>query len=154
MKPIIYRNKVIPGYFFDEEYNVISVKSGAYVTKPIRKMKPYFNPTGKYPSHQYPHLNLSVNGIQKTIQIHRLVAETFLKKPAPTGITKKDWKATPESVKALVYQTLRVNHIDHDKTNYHPSNLEWVTAQQNSVAYQEYRVANNAVSTSTKARRK
>jgi hypothetical protein len=97
-----------------------------------------------------------LNGISITTQVHRLVAETFLKKPAPKGITKKDWKATPESVKALVYQTLSVNHIDHDKTNYHPSNLEWVTAQQNSAAYHEYRVANNAVSTSTstKARRK
>ena len=154
MKPIIYRNKVIPGYFFDEEYNVISVKSGPYATKPIKKLKPCFNPISKNSSGHYPAINFSVNGITKTIHVHRLVAETFLKKPAPKGITKKDWKATPDSVKALVYQTLRVNHIDHDKTNYHPSNLEWVTAQQNSVAYQEYRVANNAVSTSTKARRK
>jgi len=154
MKPIIYKGEIIPGYFFDEEYNIISVKSGPYVTQPIKKLKTYVNSTSKHTGSHYPQISFRLNGISIITQVHRLVAETFLKKPAPTGITKKDWKATPDSVKALVYQTLYVNHIDHDKTNYHPSNLEWVTAQQNSVAYQEYRVANTAVSTSTKARRK
>jgi hypothetical protein len=154
MKPIIYKGEVIPGYFFDEEYNVISVKSGPKVTKPFIKMKTYVNSTSKHTGSHYPSLSIRINRKEIKVLVHRLVAETFLKKPAPKGITKKDWKATPDSVKALVYQTLSVNHKDHDKTNYHPSNLEWVTAQQNSVAYQEYRVANNAVSTSTKARRK
>jgi hypothetical protein len=47
----------------------------------------------------------------KTVQVHRLVAETYVNKFSPG---------------------LQVNHIDENKHNNKVSNLEWVTPQKNS----------------------
>jgi hypothetical protein len=47
----------------------------------------------------------------KTVQIHRLVAETYLNKN---------------------YLNLQVNHIDENKLNNNLKNLEWVTPQKNT----------------------
>ena len=49
-------------------------------------------------------VNLSQNGLYKTVHIYRLVAETFI--PNPNN-----------------YNT--IHHIDHDKTNNAWYNLEW-----------------------------
>jgi hypothetical protein len=58
----------------------------------------------------YLQAKLSMNGITKTVTIHRLVAETFLSGASPD---------------------LEVNHIDGDKTYNHVDNLEWVTREEN-----------------------
>jgi len=55
-------------------------------------------------------INMRKNGKQIQHRIHRLVAEAFI--------------ANPNNYP-------QVNHIDGDKTNNLPSNLEWVTSQQN-----------------------
>lgn len=52
----------------------------------------------------------SINGKQKTVQVHRWIAETFIPNP--------DNK--PE-----------INHIDGNPLNNNVSNLEWVTHQEN-----------------------
>ena len=59
----------------------------------------------------YPVTNLNRDGLRKTALVSRLVAMHFV----PNNHNK------PE-----------VNHIDEDKTNNHASNLEWVTAKENS----------------------
>lgn len=56
---------------------------------------------------------LCKNSIQRTYIVHRLVAIHFLD--------------LPEN-----YQELTVNHKDGNKTNNHPSNLEWVTQKDNN----------------------
>lgn len=58
----------------------------------------------------YPRVVLKINEKNKSISIHRMVAETFI--PNPEG---KD----------------QVNHINGDKQNNRASNLEWVTAKEN-----------------------
>lgn len=58
----------------------------------------------------YLKVKLSTNGKQKTIQIHRLVAENFIDNP----------QSKPQ-----------VNHKDCNKINNHVNNLEWATAQEN-----------------------
>ena len=59
----------------------------------------------------YLHVKLRKNGVNKTINIHRLVALHFL----------EDY-----SIKGTV------NHIDGDKTNNHANNLEWATQSENN----------------------
>ena len=59
----------------------------------------------------YVYLPLGQRGKTKAIRIHKAVAETFIPNPLK-----------------LEY----VNHIDENKTNCNVSNLEWVTARENT----------------------
>ena len=56
----------------------------------------------------------------KDYKIHRLVAQAFLPNPEEKPI---------------------VHHKDHNKLNNHYSNLEWATAKENALAYQEYKAS-------------
>lgn len=58
----------------------------------------------------YPAVNCRINGKQKTLLIHRAIAELFV--PNPDG---KPY----------------VNHIDGQKDNNDPENLEWCTHREN-----------------------
>lgn len=60
----------------------------------------------------YKAVRLSYNGVQKTKNLHRLVAEMFLEKPDTD-------------------EKLVVNHIDGDKSNNCVDNLEWITQKEN-----------------------
>lgn len=129
-----FRSRAVPDYYMDPATG--DIYSGKRSLTHVQKL----NPTYDY-STGYMKLNISSEGIPKSQNIHRLVAETLIPFPCPAGISKSDWRDTPESVKNLLCSQFRVNHIDHDKTNYHPTNLEWVTAQGNSRAYVEFNKA-------------
>lgn len=58
----------------------------------------------------YLRVNLKLNHKQKTVYIHKLVAEAFVDNP---------------------YNLSEVNHIDEDKTNNNADNLEWCTHEYN-----------------------
>lgn len=62
----------------------------------------------------YAYLPLGKRGDVKAIRIHKAVVETFIPNPLKLEF---------------------VNHIDEDKTNYNISNLEWVTAKENTNKY-------------------
>ena len=60
----------------------------------------------------YARVVLCHNGYHKRKLIHRLVAEHFLECPDN-------------------YEELTIDHLDYDKTNNRPENLEWVTSSEN-----------------------
>ena len=124
VSPLIYRG--LPYH----DYGIESATGDV-----VSKKRGYWNglTSGISGGGEYPKVNLSMGAhmVIKTILVHRAVAETLFDFPIPGDISKEDWKNTPMSVKNLVYGNMQVNHIDHDKTNYHPDNLEWVTLQEN-----------------------
>lgn len=75
---------------------------------PARWLKPSLR--GKAPDANYPSVVLCKAGKMRSFLVHVLVATLFV--PKPTVCTQ-------------------VNHKDGDKTNNHPSNLEWVTELEN-----------------------
>lgn len=58
----------------------------------------------------YPNVTLSIDGIQKVVSIHRIMAKNFID---------------------LINIKLEINHIDGDKTNNNLLNLEFVNHSQN-----------------------
>lgn len=61
-------------------------------------------------SNSYPRVGLNCNGVWLQKAVHRIVASAFVPGEKPG---------------------LFVNHIDGNKINYLPDNLEWVTHQEN-----------------------
>lgn len=127
LTPVKYRGKTIHGYYLDDMGNVWSTKKGF-----PHKLKPMCNPNSNNTGDHYPKLTLCFDGKSNYFRIHELVANTFVPFPKPVAVTASDWKKTPKSVKDLLQATFQINHIDENKQNFHPSNLEWVTGKQNS----------------------
>lgn len=69
-----------------------------------KMLKPYVN------SHGYLALTLTKNSNEKSVRVHRLVAEAFIKNPNNYD---------------------QINHIDGNKTNNKVENLEWCNNQHN-----------------------
>ena len=82
----------------------------------------------------YRRTSFCVNGKTHQLLLHRIVACTLIKFPPPSGVTKRDWNITPESVKRAMSDLYLINHIDHNRANYNPNNLEWVTHTENAIA--------------------
>ena len=118
-------------YYVDPDGNIWSGK-----TKYWKKLTPHISENA---TRGYAKSAIKVNGKMISFYFHKVVCATLVPFPRPEGITKKDWDATPETVKEHMKAMYIVNHIDHDRTNYHPSNLEWVTSQGNAMAYQRHK---------------
>ena len=80
---------------------------------------------------QYINKNKSV-----TMQIHRLVAETFLPFPEHLPeVLKEDWEIISVTTKELIRDCLQVDHLDGNGFNPRWDNLEWVTPKENQRRY-------------------
>ena len=85
----------------------IMYKDGRVYYYEGQEIKPHNDQRG------YPMVGFKLNGRNKSIRVHRLVAETFIEKPFSS-------------------EKLEVNHIDGVKTNNRVDNLEWVTSSENT----------------------
>jgi hypothetical protein len=87
------------GYYQASTYgNVRNIKTGII-------LKPYINK-----KNGYAYINLSKNGLSKTIRMHRIIALTFVKNKLNKPC---------------------INHKDGNKENNCVSNLEWCTQKEN-----------------------
>jgi hypothetical protein len=130
-KKAIYRGEIVEGYFVLEDGRILSDKQSR--GRELRELSWHLRGNGDA---MYPSVNLYLRRYSPTsMSVHRLVAETYVPKlDKPLGVPSEDWDITPESVKLVwskIATEMCVNHIDHDKENFHPSNLEWVTAREN-----------------------
>ena len=146
MRTVRYNNESFPDYVMCEQGNVYNKKTG-------KMLRPNYRAKGgKNPS--YPTLGLMSdaavehpNGYYhmarkcRTVLLHIAVCDTYNRDsmPTPEGVTEKEWKRTPASVKKQMRFSFQVNHKDHDQHNHHPSNLEYTTAKQNQAAYQAHK---------------
>ena len=107
--------KPVPGY--EGLYEVSNLGRVRSVNRYVKsKGESYWLRKGKMLSpakdkNGYLKVNLSCNGKNNIIRVHRLVAQAFL--PNPDNL-------------------LEVNHKDEDKTNNRVENLEWCTAKYNN----------------------
>ena len=73
--------------------------------------------------------------INRTCSAHELVMAAFRPMDEyPPDRLKDCWNDIPEDAKTWIKQTVTINHIDHDPTNNHVDNLEYVTQRENSRA--------------------
>jgi len=91
----------------------------------IKKLSP--NAAGKS---KYPKINIH----KKSIPMHQVVAENCHGTASyiPEGVSPTEWKRTPQKVRnILIRDGLDVHHIDGNKNNYKPSNLQYLSSSEN-----------------------
>lgn len=129
LTPAVYGGKVLLDYFVDKDGEIWSSKRNKLCI-----LKGYVNEDNRYPR-----VTLCIDGVYLKVLIHRVVCETFFKKPLPAGVTEKQWKKTLKVIRDHFDHYWEVNHIDHNTKNYHPSNLEWVSCKENIDRYKVFR---------------
>ena len=92
------------GNIYSVEKFIVCGKNKSSIRKQERKEKSF-----RFDKYGYKRISLSKNGKVKTIALHRIVAENFIKGNS----------------------SLTVNHKDGNKLNNHFSNLEWVSNREN-----------------------
>ena len=128
VRPVLYKNLEFNDYGIDDEPGEL----WSFKTKRPKIMK------GSVTFYGYVEVGITDSQLDKpttknkqNINLHTLVAHTLLDIPIPEGVSEEVWKKTDETVKSACREIFQVNHKDHDKSNYRPDNLEFVTASGN-----------------------
>ena len=141
VRPAIYNGQKLKDYGVDKKTgDIYSFKSGE-----PRKLK-WCQRNSKNLQNSYPCVSLTDKKVFKeyqqnslTINVHILIHETLCPAlPIPEGVTKKEWRTTANNVKKALRGLWIVNHIDHDRTNFNPKNLEWTTTKGNAEAAKKF----------------
>jgi len=73
--------------------------------------------------------NCGVGGI--VMNVHKIIFNTLLNYACPLDVPKKRWNSYDNYTKDLINQGCDIDHIDEDRTNFHPDNLQLVTRRFN-----------------------
>lgn len=120
MEKEIWQEVEYPHYMTKDHVLTAFVSNQGRVRIPQRVVKSKGNST-RIQKERIAKLNRGINGYIRCCAglVHRLVAHAFVEKP-------EGWEDS---------KLWTVNHIDHDKTNNHWTNLEWVRHKENCVKY-------------------
>ena len=119
-----------PNYY--QDLLLYAQKRRGYISKLI--VTPQF-PIDFFEDYQYRKKRDTDSKVSKDCSVHELVMGAF--RPIddyPPDKLKDCWNDIPEDAKTWIKQTVTINHIDHDPTNNHVDNLEYVTQRENSRA--------------------
>ena len=126
--PIVNYGEVIHGYYISECLRIFSVMRGDLRENTVQVTKKNRSP--------YPHVFLRNGRGRKSVMMHRIVAQVFI--PLPNvypGVSEREWRTTPDSVKNILIRHLQVNHKNGNTLDYRIKNLEWLTGEENIKHY-------------------
>jgi hypothetical protein len=150
--PLVYYSHHDGITYIGEDYGMHRKTGEAYSKKSgeWKKMKITVGKISKKNRNEYPTICLSgitkidrwgnkSNAAKKSMQIHRAVASTLIERPdRHHDFDDVEWRNLKLHNKRKQLGSLEVNHIDHDKYNFHPNNLEWTNREENIHAYVEH----------------
>ena len=157
IRPVIFRDKVIEGYFVSDQGNVfVDYKvSRCPFTNRFKKIKSLeliqlkpFHRKGKltidltFPENLFEyqfHSKHNSGNCNVMTSVHSLVMSAFCPiNENPPNRLKDVWNQIPKEAKEWIQETVFINHIDHDYTNNKLENLEYVTPRENSRKAKEF----------------
>jgi len=142
-KPLVRYGLKIPGYYATRDGKIYSAKTNKFISQFTsssfsNKSKKYLACSLSIPKDLFlNNYEFWVHSSKKTsfnmkIEVHRLIAETFIPIDENPPIPMEDWIKTPESAKQFIRESAVVDHIEPDTSNNSADNLRWVTPRQNN----------------------
>ena len=141
VKPLVRYGKKIPGYYALRDGRIYSTKRNKFIAQFVSssaKIKPYLACSISLPidifgkDHKFFQASYKKKSFNLKLEVHRLIAESFIPIDECPPIPLEDWKNTPESAKQFIRESAIVDHIDPDINNNSADNLRWVTPRQNN----------------------
>lgn len=145
-KPVMRNKKEIPNYWVSNLGRVKSLKkflkcrNEVYEQRGNRQTVHICIPNSHLEGYSYS--NKGKNKTSLTVQVHRLVIETFKPIDQYPPIPKQEWDSTPESARQIIRECCLVDHIDDNPFNNHVDNLRWVTPKENNTYIKKQQFAN------------